>query len=42
MLQIACVFLVDPSGALLLQLRDDKAPFYLDVWGLPGGAIEAR
>jgi 8-oxo-dGTP diphosphatase len=37
---IACTFLVDRSGALLLQLRDDKAAYYPNVWGLPGGAIE--
>jgi 8-oxo-dGTP diphosphatase len=37
---LACTFLVDRNGALLLQLRDDKAPNYPDVWGLPGGAIE--
>jgi ADP-ribose pyrophosphatase YjhB (NUDIX family) len=40
LLEIACTFLVDPSGALLLQLRDDKAPYYPNVWGLPGGAVE--
>lgn len=40
MLEIACTFLVDPSGALLLQLRDDQAPYYPNVWGLPGGAVE--
>ncbi|GAA2647638.1 NUDIX hydrolase [Paractinoplanes durhamensis] len=40
MLQIACVFLVDATGALLLQLRDDKAPYCPNFWGLPGGAIE--
>ncbi|GAA4593926.1 8-oxo-dGTP pyrophosphatase MutT (NUDIX family) [Actinoplanes octamycinicus] len=40
MKQIACTFLVGVGGALLLQLRDDKAPYYPDVWGLPGGAIE--
>ena len=40
MLEIACTFLVDPAGALLLQLRDDKAPYYPNVWGLPGGAVE--
>ncbi|GAA0544149.1 hypothetical protein GCM10010172_27140 [Paractinoplanes ferrugineus] len=32
--------LVARSGALLLQLRDDQAPYYPNVWGLPGGAIE--
>ncbi|MDI6103912.1 NUDIX domain-containing protein [Actinoplanes sp. NEAU-A12] len=40
MLLIACTFLVDRDGALLLQLRDDKAPFFPNVWGLPGGAVE--
>jgi 8-oxo-dGTP diphosphatase len=40
LLLIACTFLVDRSGALLLQLRDDKAPYFPNVWGLPGGAIE--
>ncbi|MFI6075095.1 NUDIX domain-containing protein [Actinoplanes sp. NPDC051343] len=40
MLEIACIFLVDRSGALLLQLRDDRAPYYPNVWGLPGGAVE--
>jgi 8-oxo-dGTP diphosphatase len=40
LLEIACTFLVDRSGALLLQLRDDQAPYYPNVWGLPGGAVE--
>ena len=40
MKRIACTFLVDRAGALLLQLRDDKAPYFPDVWGLPGGEIE--
>ena len=40
-LMIACTFLVDRDGALLLQLRDDKAPYFPNVWGLPGGTIEA-
>ena len=40
MLEIACTFLVNRTGALLLQLRDDKAPYYPNVWGLPGGAVE--
>jgi 8-oxo-dGTP diphosphatase len=40
LLEIACTFLVGPSGALLLQLRDDRAPYYPNVWGLPGGAVE--
>ncbi|WP_436525910.1 NUDIX hydrolase [Actinoplanes sp. HUAS TT8] len=37
---IACTFLVAADGSLLLQLRDDQAPAYPNVWGLPGGAIE--
>ncbi|MEU4618579.1 NUDIX domain-containing protein [Actinoplanes sp. NPDC023801] len=40
MILIACTFLVDRNGALLLQLRDDKAPYYPNTWGLPGGTIE--
>ncbi|MEU4239235.1 NUDIX domain-containing protein [Actinoplanes sp. NPDC026619] len=40
MLQIACVFLVDPTGALLMQLRDDRAPHFPNMWGPPGGAVE--
>ncbi|XVV12281.1 NUDIX hydrolase [Actinoplanes sp. CA-131856] len=40
MIQIACTFVVDVTGALLLQLRDDKAPYYPNVWGLPGGSVE--
>ena len=40
MKRIACTFLVDRSGALLLQLRDDKAAYCPNVWGLPGGSIE--
>ncbi|WP_229068104.1 NUDIX domain-containing protein [Actinoplanes sp. DH11] len=37
---IACTFLLDRTGGVLLQLRDDKAPYYPNVWGLPGGEIE--
>jgi 8-oxo-dGTP pyrophosphatase MutT (NUDIX family) len=40
LLEIACTFLVDRAGALLLQLRDDQALYYPNVWGLPGGAVE--
>ncbi|MET0422796.1 MAG: NUDIX domain-containing protein [Actinoplanes sp.] len=40
MLEVACTFLVDRQGALLLQLRDGNAPYYPHVWGLPGGAVE--
>jgi 8-oxo-dGTP diphosphatase len=39
-LEVACTFLVATDGALLLQLRDDHAPYYPNVWGLPGGAVE--
>ncbi|GLY08008.1 NUDIX domain-containing protein [Actinoplanes sp. NBRC 101535] len=42
MMWIACTLLVDRSGALLLQLRDEHAPYYPNVWGLPGGAIEGE
>ncbi|BCY15202.1 NUDIX domain-containing protein [Actinoplanes sp. L3-i22] len=37
---ISCTFLVAPGGSLLLQLRDDRAPYYPNVWGLPGGSVE--
>ncbi|KHD72815.1 RNA pyrophosphohydrolase [Actinoplanes utahensis] len=40
LLVIACTLLVDRDGALLLQLRDDKAPYFPNVWGLPGGSVE--
>ncbi|MEV4349244.1 NUDIX domain-containing protein [Actinoplanes sp. NPDC049596] len=40
MIHIACTFVVDATGALLLQLRDDKAPYHPNVWGLPGGSVE--
>jgi 8-oxo-dGTP diphosphatase len=40
LLEVACTLLVASDGSLLLQLRDDKAPAYPNVWGLPGGAIE--
>jgi 8-oxo-dGTP diphosphatase len=40
MIHVACTFVVDTTGALLLQLRDDKAPYHPNVWGLPGGAVE--
>jgi 8-oxo-dGTP diphosphatase len=38
--QIAVVLLVDRSGGLLLQLRDDEAPNWPGLWGLPGGHVE--
>ncbi|MFC8617871.1 NUDIX domain-containing protein [Micromonospora purpureochromogenes] len=37
---VACVLLVDPAGRLLLQLRDGKAAYHPNVWGLPGGHRE--
>ena len=40
MLHVACSFVVDATGALLLQLRDEHAPYHPNVWGLPGGAVE--
>lgn len=39
-IQLAIVLLVDPTGAILLQLRDANAPRYPHFWGLPGGHIE--
>ncbi|MDI1461254.1 NUDIX domain-containing protein [Catellatospora sp. KI3] len=38
--QLSAVLLVDRAGALLLQLRDEHAPNYPDIWGLPGGHVE--
>ncbi|MET8834944.1 NUDIX domain-containing protein [Micromonospora sp. NPDC004540] len=38
--EIALVLLVDPSGAILLQHRDEHAPVSPNQWGLPGGHIE--
>lgn len=40
LIHIAAVLLVDRSGALLLQLRDEHAPYHPNVWGLPGGHCE--
>ena len=40
MIELACVLMVDRDGALLLQLRDDRAPNFPNVWGLPGGHVE--
>jgi 8-oxo-dGTP pyrophosphatase MutT (NUDIX family) len=34
------VFLVDPEGRLLLQLRDAHAPTGANQWSVPGGGIE--
>ncbi|GHJ47424.1 ADP-ribose pyrophosphatase [Catellatospora sp. TT07R-123] len=38
--QLSAVLLVDRDGALLLQLRDEHAPNYPNIWGLPGGHVE--
>jgi 8-oxo-dGTP diphosphatase len=40
LLELACTLLVAADGSLLLQLRDDKAPAYPNMWALPGGAVE--
>ncbi|MEU1395288.1 NUDIX domain-containing protein [Micromonospora zamorensis] len=37
---VALVLLVDPSGAVLLQHRDEDAPASPGQWSLPGGHIE--
>jgi 8-oxo-dGTP diphosphatase len=37
---VAGVLLVDKSGAVLLQHRDEHAPGDALLWGLPGGQIE--
>src|SRR5215475_4098844 len=37
---VAVVLLVNASGHLLLQLRDDAARFWPNTWGLPGGHVE--
>jgi 8-oxo-dGTP pyrophosphatase MutT (NUDIX family) len=38
--ELSAVLLVDPRGWLLLQLRDEHAPYFPSVWGLPGGHVE--
>ncbi|WP_433369391.1 NUDIX hydrolase [Actinoplanes sp. CA-142083] len=38
--EVALVLLVDPSGAVLMQHRDDHAPVSPNQWGFPGGRIE--
>ena len=40
LIQVAVVLLVDRSGALLVQLRDDEAVNWPGRWGLPGGHVE--
>ncbi|HWS33052.1 MAG TPA: GNAT family N-acetyltransferase [Actinoplanes sp.] len=39
--EVAVVLLVDESGAVLMQHRDDRTPVSPNQWGLPGGRIEA-
>lgn len=38
--EVALVLLVDASGAVLLQHRDDRTSVSPNQWGLPGGRIE--
>jgi 8-oxo-dGTP pyrophosphatase MutT (NUDIX family) len=38
--EIAVVILVDPSGAILLQLRDGNAAVSPNQWAIPGGRVE--
>ncbi|MGY0007207.1 NUDIX hydrolase [Micromonospora sp. I033] len=38
--EVALVLLVDASGAILLQHRDEHAPVSPNQWSLPGGRIE--
>ena len=40
LIPVSAVILVDPSGALLLQLRDGNARYHPHRWGLPGGHAE--
>jgi 8-oxo-dGTP pyrophosphatase MutT (NUDIX family) len=39
-LRLASVLLVNPDGAVLLQLREPDARMDPDRWGLPGGHVE--
>jgi 8-oxo-dGTP pyrophosphatase MutT (NUDIX family) len=39
-IQLACTMLVDRSGRILTQLRDEHAPIGPNCWGLPGGHVE--
>lgn len=34
------IFISDPDGGVLLQLRDDKAPVCPNMWGTVGGGVE--
>ncbi|MFG2109548.1 NUDIX hydrolase [Micromonospora chersina] len=38
--EVALVLLVDASGAVLLQHRDEHAPVSPNQWSLPGGGVE--
>ncbi|TNH29452.1 NUDIX domain-containing protein [Micromonospora orduensis] len=38
--EVALVLLVDPSGAVLMQHRDEDAPVSPSQWSLPGGHVE--
>jgi 8-oxo-dGTP diphosphatase len=38
--EVALVLLVDPSGAVLLQYRDDNVSASPNQWSLPGGHVE--
>jgi 8-oxo-dGTP diphosphatase len=38
--EVALVLLVNPSGAVLLQHRDENATVSPNQWSLPGGRIE--
>jgi 8-oxo-dGTP diphosphatase len=38
--EVAIVLLVDASGAILLQHRDEHTPVSPNQWSLPGGRIE--
>jgi 8-oxo-dGTP diphosphatase len=38
--EVALVLLVDASGAVLLQHRDEQAPIAPNQWALPGGHLE--
>jgi 8-oxo-dGTP pyrophosphatase MutT (NUDIX family) len=38
--EVALVLLVDSSGAVLMQLRDEHAPVSPNQWSLPGGHLE--
>ncbi|MEV0899347.1 NUDIX domain-containing protein [Actinoplanes sp. NPDC049802] len=38
--EVALVILVDPSGSVLMQHRDEHAPVSPNQWSLPGGRLE--